>query len=75
MLKKAEIQQRISALHAENMQRNHLTVEKVLDDLEHEKTRVLATQGLLVNRILNTISAKKTFEMCGFGLIAGIIFC
>ena len=53
MLKKAEIQQRISALHAGNMQRNHLTVEKVLDDLEHEKTRVLATQGLLVNRILN----------------------
>ncbi|MHC4160113.1 MAG: terminase small subunit [Planctomycetota bacterium] len=37
LLKKAEIRQRISALHAENMQRNYLTIEKVLDDLEHEK--------------------------------------
>ena len=43
LLKKAEIQQRISDLHAENMQSNYLTIEKVLDDLEHEK--ILARQN------------------------------
>ena len=43
LLKKAEIQQRLSDIHAENMQRNYLIVEKVLDDLEHEK--ILARQA------------------------------
>ena len=37
LLKKPEIRERIKDLHAENMSRNGITVEKVLADLEHDK--------------------------------------
>jgi len=37
LLKQEAIKDRITALHAENMQRNMITVDKVLADLEHDK--------------------------------------
>ena len=37
LLKNPKIQQRIKDLYAENMQRNIITVDKVLADLEHDK--------------------------------------
>jgi len=37
LLKSPKIQQRIKDLHAENMSRNNITVDKVLADLEHDK--------------------------------------
>ena len=37
LLKNPKIQQRIKDLHAENMSRNNITVDKVLADLEHDK--------------------------------------
>ena len=37
LLKNPKIQQRIRELHAENMSRNNITVDKVLADLEHDK--------------------------------------
>lgn len=37
LLKKSEVQQRIRELHSQNMQRNMITVDKVLADLEHDK--------------------------------------
>ena len=42
-MKKPKIQQRIKELHAENMNRNNLTVDKVLADLEHD--RIMARQS------------------------------
>jgi len=43
LLKKVEIQQRIVDLHAANMKRNMITVDKILADLEHDK--LLARQA------------------------------
>jgi len=37
LLKNPKIQQRTKELHAENMSRNNITVDKVLADLEHDK--------------------------------------
>ncbi len=37
LLKNPKIQQRIKELHAENMSRNNITIDKVLADLEHDK--------------------------------------
>ena len=37
LLKKPDVQQRIRELHTANMQRNMITVDKVLADLEHDK--------------------------------------
>ena len=37
LLKNPKIRQRINELHTENMQRNSITVDKVLADLEHDK--------------------------------------
>ncbi|MCK4601744.1 MAG: terminase small subunit [Phycisphaerae bacterium] len=37
LLKNPKIQQRVKELHAENMSRNNITVDKVLADLEHDK--------------------------------------
>ena len=37
LLKNPKIQQKIKELHAENMSRNNITVDKVLADLEHDK--------------------------------------
>jgi phage terminase small subunit len=37
LLQRPEIQQRIRELHTANMQRNMITVDKVLADLEHDK--------------------------------------
>lgn len=39
LLKKVEIRQRILQLHTENMQRNLITIDKVLSDLEHDKVQ------------------------------------
>jgi phage terminase small subunit len=43
LLKNPEIRQRVQELHAENMSRNLITVDKVLADLEHDK--VMARQN------------------------------
>jgi hypothetical protein len=37
LLRKPEVQQRITELHSQNMQRNMVCVDKVLADLEHDK--------------------------------------
>ncbi len=37
LLRNRKITDLISQLHTENMQRNHITVDKVLADLEHDK--------------------------------------
>jgi phage terminase small subunit len=37
LLRRPDIQQRIRELHTANMQRNMITVDKVLADLEHDK--------------------------------------
>jgi hypothetical protein len=37
LLRRPDIQERIRELHAANMQRNMITVDKVLADLEHDK--------------------------------------
>jgi hypothetical protein len=37
LLRRLDIQERIRELHAANMQRNMITVDKVLADLEHDK--------------------------------------
>jgi len=42
LLKKPEVQRRIRELHEANMQRNNITVDKILADLEH--TRLLALE-------------------------------
>ena len=43
LLKNPKIQQRIKELHAENVSRNNITVDKVLADLEHDK--IMARQA------------------------------
>ncbi len=37
LMKRDKVRNRISELHSENMQRNLITVDKVLADLEHDK--------------------------------------
>ena len=62
LLKNPKIQQRIKDLCAENMQRNMITVDKVLADLEHDK--LMARQaGLYAVSYQCTVAQGKYLSM------------
>lgn len=57
LLKNPKIQQRIKELHAENMSRNNITIDKVLADLEHDK--------LMARQVGQYAVAKSCTELQG----------
>lgn len=58
LLKNPKIQQRIKELHAENMSRNMITVDKVLADLEHDKLMAREHKQFAVSKACTELQGR-----------------
>ena len=58
LLKRDKVRNRISELHSENMQRNLITVDKVLADLEHDKILARKDQQYAVAKGCTELQGK-----------------
>ena len=58
LMKRPEINQRISELNAENMSRNNINTDKVLSDIEHTRLLALEKQDLTNARECSNLQGK-----------------
>ena len=58
LMKREKVRNRISELHSENMQRNLITVDKVLADLEHDKILARKDQQYAVAKGCTELQGK-----------------
>ena len=58
LLKRDKVRDRVSELHSENMQRNLITVDKVLADLEHDKIMARKCQQYAVAKSCTELQGK-----------------